>query len=170
MSPSTRCSALLAAISLSLLAACSGDATGEPYELGLAAAKKGDHQAAIVQYEKALGSLTPDAPEYGEIKLAHVESLVQVEPERAMNDFLDLASERPDAFAPNDSMRVFEWLFEAKKYEYAGKVASEFKKSHPDSADLVARMDQRIKEAMDAGLIDQSQLEALKGMGYISNN
>jgi hypothetical protein len=87
-----------------------------------------------------------------------------------MNDFLDLASERPDAFAPNDSMRVFEWLFEAKKYEYAGKVASEFKKSHPDSADLVARMDQRIKEAMDAGLIDQSQLEALKGMGYISNN
>jgi hypothetical protein len=170
MSHSKRCSALLAALGLSLLAACGGANTDAPYDLGLAAAKKGDHQAAVVQYEKALGALAPDAADFGEIKLAHVESLVQIEPERAMNEFLDIAGERPEAFTPNDSMRVFEWLFEAKKYDYAGKVASEFKKSHPDSADLVARMDLRIKEAIEAGLIDQSQLEALKGLGYIGSN
>jgi len=170
MSPSTRCSALLAALGLSLLTAC-GDATaGDPYELGLAAAKKGDHGAAIVQYEKALGALTPDAPDYGEIKLAHVESLVHVDPTEAMNEFLETGEAHPTLFAAEDSMRVFEWLFAAKKFDLAGKVATEFKQSHSDATELSTRMDSRIKEAIASGNMDQATLEALKGLGYAGND
>jgi hypothetical protein len=166
-----RLARLVALSALACLAACGGGGSaGDPYETGLAAAKKGDHAEAIVAYDTALGGLAPDAAEFGEIQLARVESMVHVDPQEAASQFLELTEAHAAAFGDDDYLRVFEWLFEAKQFERAGAVATEFKRRRAENADLAQRMDGRIKEAIDAGLIDQSQLEALKGLGYVGSN
>lgn len=167
MSHSKRCSALLAALGLSLLAACGGANTDDPYDLGLAAAKKGDHQAAVVQYEKALGAVAATAPEFREIQLARIESLVQLGASDARTKFLVLCEENAGVFQPDDYMKVFGWLCAKGEYLEGGYIAKGIEENFEDSGEVVARMESLIKEAFEAGKVSDAQRQQLESLGYL---
>lgn len=167
MSTSTRCSALFAAIGLSLLAACADTTSGDPYELGLAAAKKGDHQAAIVQYEKKLGGVAATEPEFREIQLARVESLVALQASDARTEFLGLCEENTGVFQPDDYMKVFGWLYAKGEYLEGGYIAKGIEENFPENTETAARMETLIKEAFAAGKVSDAQRKQLESLGYL---
>jgi hypothetical protein len=153
-----------------LLAACAAESAGDPGELlleGKSLATQGDHGAAAVRFQEALDALGGDAahPLFAKLQVAKVSSFALEDTDTAVQEFLSVSAEHPDALGKNELASAAAKLCEARAYPAAARIVQEADKRYPGDEDLVdlkARIDRDIGKYATG-----NQLAALKGMGYL---
>ena len=156
---------LTIALALPLLSSCSGDAVALT-DQGYAALNSGDAAGAASKFESALAKLKPGEEGYLRAKLGHVEALIETEPDRAKQEFLDLAGSAGTLGAEH-FRTVGAKMTKQKRYEQAVAVLDVGHKKFPDDKKLHEQIDVVRAEAEKAG--DSEAMSALKGLGYIGD-
>jgi hypothetical protein len=163
-----RTPSLLLALVLSL-ASCGGAADPKSHnEQGYQALNSGKHAEAASHFESALAALGSDtkSDQYLRAALGLVEANVNVNPEKARDDFLALARANSSSIGAEDYSRIGGMLANAKKCKPALDVVDAGIKAFPETPQL-AKLIEKIT-ADCAG--DAETMSALEGLGYLGDN
>jgi hypothetical protein len=158
----------IALASLLAHAACGANATpAEEVAEGYRALGSEDHAQALASFESALERIGADAahPEFLAAKLGSIEAWTAINPERAKDEFLELARSQPSRVTDRDFSLVGSRLGEAGGFEQAIDVVSAGIEAHPESPHLIALRDKLGDQATAAG--SEGALETLRGIGYL---
>lgn len=160
---------LLLALTLSL-AACGGGGS-DPVALseqGEQALGSGKYAEAAKHFEGALAALggQSSGDQYLRARLGLIEANAFIAPERARDDFLDLARTSQD-IGPADYARIGGRLNDAKSPEIAIEVVDAGIKANPESPVLVKVLEQIEAEARRSG--NTSVMDKLGGLGYLGD-
>lgn len=161
----------LAFVAALALAACGGESASTPNELfleGNSLAAKGDHAAALENFEEAIAALGDDtaSPMFAKLQVAKVTSHAHEDADTAVLDFLNAAEANPDQIGKNEMASAVTKLSEGGAFTAAFqivKVAEGRFEGDEDIVDLMARVDEDIKNNASA-----DDLKALEGLGYVS--
>jgi hypothetical protein len=161
--------ALAAIVLASVLAAsCGGSDAVSQIAAGRVALGSGDTAAALEAFRDALDHLDPSSSQYFEAKIGAVEALIAVDPDRARDEFLELARQHPDRVEPNAYVYIAGHLANGKHFTHAVEVVDAGIKrfgANEKNEKLKALIERIKKEATTTG--DIKALKALAGLGYI---
>jgi hypothetical protein len=150
-----------------LLPACG---TSDPRELtaeGEKALASGDAQAALVDFEEALGQLKPGDPGFAQASIGRFKALVRVEPELARDDFLAYAKAQSATIGEGDfAIMVGEFLRRERTLE-AVDVMDAGVKAFPKSKEMLA-VRKKVEEQARASK-DPAAMQKMKGLGYVGD-
>lgn len=158
----------LVAALLALLSSCGG--SSDPRELtnqGSQALSAGDHAAAAKSFDQALAVLGSDTgnPEWMRAKMGAIQARTVTDPERAKQDFLEVAESQGSRVSADDFSLVASRLGDQKHLPEAISVLAVGMKKFPESKHLQALRDElgkRAEAGEGSGIVD-----SLKGLGYV---
>ncbi len=159
------------ALALALtLAACGGGGSdpAAANEEGYAALGSGKYANAASHFQTALDAIGSDTSnaQYLRASMGLIETNVHVDPERAKDDFLALASASPQVNA-KDYSRIGGMLAGAKQFQPAIAVVDAGIKAYPETPALEKMIEQISADAEKSG--DAEAINALKGLGYLGD-
>jgi hypothetical protein len=143
---------------------CSGGDPSATTDEAYAALNSGDAAGAAKKFETALAELKPGAEGYLRAKLGHVEALIETDPDRAQQEFLDLVGSGA-AIGAEHFRTIGAKMTKQKKYSQAVAVLDVGHKKFPDDKKIREQIDVVKAEAEKAG--DPEAVEKLKSLGYI---
>lgn len=152
------------------LAACGGESASTPNELlleGNSLAAKGDHSAALENFQEAIAALGDDttSPMFAKLQVAKVTSQAHEDADTAVQDFLTVSAEHPEQLGKNQMAAAVTKLSESGIFTAAFQIVKEAQKRYPGDTDIVALME-RVDQDIKNNATDD-QLKTLEGLGYV---
>jgi tetratricopeptide (TPR) repeat protein len=164
-------STALAFVAALALAACGGESASTPNELfleGNSLAAKGDHAAALENFQEAIAALGDDtsSPLFAKLQVAKVTSHAHEDADTAVQEFLTVSAEHPDHLGKPEMAAAVTKLSEGGAFTAAFQIVKEAEKRYPGDSDIVALME-RVDQDIQNNASDDD-LKALEGLGYVS--
>lgn len=158
-------------ILLFLVPACGG--SSDPQVLldeGSQALNSGEYEEAAGLYADALDAIgnDPTKPEWKRAKLGWILAQARIDSKKAKDEFLLVAASHPMQFTDQEFNLVGSRLGDANQLTEAIDVLTVGLAAHPESVHLAALRNDLGKKAEASG--DPSQLNALKGLGYVGGD
>jgi hypothetical protein len=135
---------------------------------GSAALNSGDAAKAVSEFDEALGHMDASHPDYLRASVGRCQALAKLDPNRAKEDFLALASAQPGKVHEPDFAAVATELVKRNSITQAVAVAEAGMQMFPESPAMKSLLDQIGDAAKKAK--DPEALKRLKGLGYAGDN
>lgn len=148
------------------LVACGGGESSGADDPGMAAFQafsRGDHAAAVADFDKALAAIEPTAADYKELSVARCEALAHTDADQAVEAMKALKDVTPKEYG-----RVAHELLKAKNFTQAATVMDLGVQAHAGDPAMGKLKDEITAEINKSG--DAAGLEALKGLGYLGGD
>jgi hypothetical protein len=159
--------AVLALAPAAFLPGCSGKDPVELTDEGYRQLGRSDWTGARQSFERALRETDPSSDLFVRAKLGAIEALVRVDPGRARDEFLELASTHASQVEATDYSLIAGKLAGARSFSEAVDVMDRGLKAHPEHPKMVAVKDSIIEQSKKSG--DSAALQKLRSLGYVGS-
>ncbi len=153
------------------LSACGGNSDpAELTEKGYQALSSGEYREARKSFDQALAALGADRsqPVWMRAKMGAIQARIPIEPARAKDEFLELATALPGQVTDKDFSLIAGRLGDSGKLNEAVAVLEVGMKAHQESPHLQALRDKLGDLARSSGSAEDQ--EALEGLGYVGGD